>query len=99
MVELMKIVATSFKRPHARTALDPAAGHHQPTPSLLTPGHSRASLSQSLVGRCSFLLDPGAQGSFCALQECFPSSGTEPGSSALQADCLAAELPGKPKVE
>ena len=69
MVELMKIVATSFKRPHARTALDPAAGHHQPTPSLLTPGHSRASLSQSLVGRCSFLLDPGAQGSFCALQE------------------------------
>ena len=35
-----------------------------------TPGHSRASLGQSLVG--SLLLSPGswyAQGSFCALQE------------------------------
>ena len=31
-------------------APNPAAGHHQPTPLPKTPGHSQASLSQSLVG-------------------------------------------------
>ena len=48
----------------------PAAGHHQPMPLLETPGHSQASLSQSLVG--SLLLSPGSwcmQGSVCALQQ------------------------------
>ena len=43
---------------------------HQPTPLLETPGHSQASLGQSLVE--SRLLSPGswcAQGSVCALQE------------------------------
>ena len=44
---------TSFKRSHARTATlsapNPAAGHHQPTLPLETPGHSQASLGQSLV--------------------------------------------------
>ena len=30
MVEVMKIMATSFKRSHALSAPDPAAGHHQP---------------------------------------------------------------------
>ena len=39
MVEVMKIMATSFKRSHAGTATlsapDPAAGHHRPT---LLPG-------------------------------------------------------------
>ena len=48
MVEVMKIMVTSFKSPQAGTvalsALDPAAGHCQPTPPLETPGHSRASL-------------------------------------------------------
>ena len=39
----------------------PAAGHHQPKPLPETPGHSLASLSQSLVG--SLLLSPG---SWCA---------------------------------
>ena len=39
-------------------ALDPAAGHCQPTPLLETPGHSQACLAQSLVG--SFLLSPGS---------------------------------------
>ena len=39
---------------------NPAAGHHQPTPLLETPGYSLASLGQSLVGHCSFLLGPGA---------------------------------------
>ena len=69
----MKITVTSFKRSHACTALPsapkPAAGHCQPTPPPETPGHSRASLGQSLVG--SLLLSPGswcAQGSVWALQ-------------------------------
>ena len=54
MVEVMKIMATSFKRSHACTAAlsapSPAAGHRQPTPPLETPGHSQASLGQSPVG-------------------------------------------------
>ena len=65
---------TSFKRSHACTAAlsapDPAAGHHQPMPPPETPGHSQASLGQSLVG--SLLLSPGSwctQDSVCALQE------------------------------
>ena len=78
MVEVMKIIETSFKRFHAHTAAisasDPAAGHHRPTPLPETPGHSQASLAQSLVG--SLLLSPGswcASGFVCALQEsCFP---------------------------
>ena len=66
-------MATSFKRSHACTdtlsAPNPAAGHRQPTPLQETPGHSQASLGQSLVG--SLLLSPGswyAQPS-CTLQE------------------------------
>ena len=74
MVEVMKIMATSFKRSHAPTATlsapDPEAGHHWPMTPLETPGHSQASLGQSLVG--SLLLPPGSwctQGFVCALQE------------------------------
>ena len=62
MVEVMKIMETSFKRSHACTAMlsapNPAAAHYQPTPPLETPGHSQASLGQSLVG--SLLLSPGS---------------------------------------
>ena len=49
---------------------NPEAGHCQPTPLPETPGHSWASLSQSLVG--SLFLSPGSwcgQGSVCALPE------------------------------
>ena len=49
---------------------DPAAGHCRLTPVLETPGHSQASLAQSLVG--TLLLSPGSwctQGFVCALQE------------------------------
>ena len=63
-----------LQKSHACTATlsapNPAAGHHQPTPLLETPGHSQASLGQSLLE--SLLLSPGswcAQGSVCALQE------------------------------
>ena len=74
MVEVMKIMVTSFKRPPACSATfnapDPAASHYWPTPPLETLGHSRASLGQSLLG--SLLLSPGSwytQGFVCSLQE------------------------------
>ena len=74
MVEVMKIMATSFKRSHACTAAfsaaNTAAGHRRPMPLLETRGHSRASLGQSFVG--SLLLSLRslfAQGFVCALQE------------------------------
>ena len=50
MVEVMKIMATPFKRSQALSAPDPAASHCQPTPLPETPGHSWESLDQSLVG-------------------------------------------------
>ena len=61
-------MVTSFKRSHAVTATlsasNPAAGQCQPTSLPETPGHSRASLGQSLVG--SLLLSPGSWcTSFC----------------------------------
>ena len=68
------IIVTSFKRSHASTVTfsvpNPVAGHSRPTPLLETPGHSRASLGQSLVK--SLFLSPGswcAQDSVCAFQE------------------------------
>ena len=75
MVEVVKIlVATSFKMSYAGTATlrapSPAAGHRRPTPPPETPGHSRASLGQSLVG--SLLLSPRSwctQDFVCTLQE------------------------------
>ena len=74
MVEVMKIMVTSFKRSCASNATlgapDPAAGHLQPTPPLETPGHSQLSLGQSTMG--SLLLSPGSwysQGFVCAFQE------------------------------
>ena len=52
MVEVMKIMATFFKRSHAGTAAlsvpNPAAGHRS-TPLLETPGQSQASQGRSLV--------------------------------------------------
>ena len=86
MVEVMKIMVTSFKRSHARTAAliaNPAAGHRQPTPLLESPGHSWASLGQPLVE--SLLLSSGSwctQGSVCALpesvsQSCLSSGGRD----------------------
>ena len=73
-VELMKITAASFKRSLAYTASTqcPQPCHCQPTPPPETPGHSRASLSQSLVG--SLVFSPGSwctQGFGCVLQESF----------------------------
>ena len=63
MVEVMKIMVTSFKRSHAGTATLSApnpgpAGHHRLTLPSETPGHSWASLGQSLV--VSLLLSSGS---------------------------------------
>ena len=88
MVEVMKIMVTSFKRSHACTATlsapNPAAGHHWPTPLLETPGHTQASLSQSLVG--SLLLTPGSWRTkfCCALWESISQSCVSSGSSMVR---------------
>ena len=88
MVEVMKMMATSFKRSHAHTAAhsgpNPAAGHCRPTPSPATLGHSWASLGQSLGG--SLHLSPGSwctQGSVCALQESVSQSCVSSGGSVV----------------
>ena len=64
MVEVMKIMVTSFKRSHACTAIlsapNPAAGHHWPMPLLEPPSHSQSSLGQSLEDSLIFILGPGA---------------------------------------
>ena len=71
-------MVTSYKRSCVSTATlsapNPAAGHPRPTPPPKTPGHSQASLGQSLVG--SLFLSPVswcAQGFVCVHQE-FPQS-------------------------
>ena len=74
MVEVMKIMVLSFKRPHACTtplsSPNPAAGHCQPTPLLENPGHSQASLGQSLLGSLLLSLQSWCtQGFVCTLQE------------------------------
>ena len=73
-MEVMKIMATSFKSSRTRAAAlgapSPAAGHLQPTPPPETPGPSQASLGESLVD--SLLLSPGSwctQGLVQALQK------------------------------
>ena len=85
MVEVIKIMVTSFKISQAYTATlsapNPAAGHHEPTPLQETPGHSQTSLGQSLVG--SLLLSPGVQGSVCVLQESISQSCVSSGSSMM----------------
>ena len=77
MIEVMKIMVTSLKRSHARTVAlstpDPKVGHCRLTPLPETPGHSKASLGQSLVG--SLLLSPGSwciRGFFVPSKNLFP---------------------------
>ena len=90
MVEAVKIMVASFKRSHAGTATlsapNPAAGHHLPTPLLAIPGHSRASLGQSIVisPMCSFLLGPGVHKVlFVPSKSLFPQSCVSSGVSMV----------------
>ena len=88
MVEVMKIMATSFTMSHAYTATlsapNPAAGHHQLTPLPETPGHSQASLSQSPVGvTAPFSWVPVHTGSVCTLLESVSQSCVSSGGSVV----------------
>ena len=80
-------MASSFKRSCAHmvtlSAPNPAAGHHQPTPPPETPGHSLASLGQSVLG--SLLLSSGSCciRFCCALQESTSQSCVSSGSSVV----------------
>ena len=72
MVEVMKIMETSFKRSHALLhSVPPTLQHATTNPCLCqTLGHSQVSLGQSLLG--SLLLSPESwctQHFVCALQE------------------------------
>ena len=70
MVEVMKIMVTSFRKSHAHTATltdpNPTAGHRQPIPPPETPRHTWASLGQSYGVTATFSW--WTQGSVCALQ-------------------------------
>ena len=92
MVEIMKIMATSFKRSHACTATlsapSSAAGHHQPTTDsclcqrlLDTYGQVCVSL---LWGHCFFLLGPSVYKIlFVPSKSLFPQSYVSSGSSVV----------------
>ena len=87
MVEVMKIMVTSFKRSHAQIATlsapDPAAGHCRPTPPLETLGHGQICVSL-LWGHCSFLLGPGMHKVlFVPSQSLFPQPCVSSGSSMV----------------
>ena len=89
MVQVMKIIASSFKRSHACTAAlnlpNPRAGHGQPTPLPGTPEHSQANLGHLLWGHCSFLLGPGAHKVlFIPSKSLFPQSCVSSGSSMVK---------------
>ena len=63
---------------------NPASGHHQPTPLLVTPGHSQASLGQSFMG--SLFLSPVSwctQVSLRAFQVSISQSCVSSGSSMV----------------
>ena len=63
MVEVMKVMATSFKRSHACTvafsAPDPEAGHPDPRLCQRLLNTHRQGWVSLLWGHCSFLLGPG----------------------------------------
>ena len=62
----------------------PAASHHQPTPPPEIPGHSRASLGQSLVGSLLLPLGPGAHKFlFVSSKSLFPLSCVNSGASMV----------------
>ena len=82
----MKIMVPSFRRSHAHIATlsapNPETGHCRPTSPQETPGHSRASLGQSLV--VSLLLSPGAHKVlFVPSKSLFPQSCVSSGSSLV----------------
>ena len=88
MLEELKIMLTSFKRSHTSSATlsEPnlAADHHRPMPPPETPGHSQASLGQSLVGSLFLSPGPGAQKVlFVPSKSLFPQSCVSSGGSMV----------------
>ena len=88
MVEVVKIMGTSFKRSHAGTAAlsasNPAAGHRRPTPLSETPGHSWQVWVSLLRSHCSFLLGPGVHKVlFVPSKSLFPQSCVSSGGSMM----------------
>ena len=91
MVEVMKTMMTSFKRPHARTAAlsasDPAAGQRQPLHAFTRDSWMLTSKSGSvclLWGHWSFILGPGAQKVlFVSSKSLFPQSCVSSGGSMV----------------
>ena len=88
MVEVMRIMATSFQRSRAHTATlsapNPAAGYRWPTVLPETSGHSRACLGQPLMG--SLLLSPGScvhKLLFVPSKSLFPQSYVSSGGSMV----------------
>ena len=78
MVEVMKIMSTSFQRSNVGTAAlgapNPAAGHHQHMPPPESPGHSGQVWVSLLWGHCSFLLGPAVhEVLFAPSKSLFPS--------------------------
>ena len=88
MVEVMKIMATSFKRSHARTAAfsvpDPAADITDPRlHQRLLDTHRQVWVSL-LWGHCSFLLGPGTHMVlFVPSKSLLPQSCVSSGSSMV----------------
>ena len=88
VVEVMKTMATSFKRSHASTATlsapNPEGGHCWPRPlSRLLDTHGKVWISL-LWGHCSYLLGPGAHKVlFVPSQSLFPQSYLSSGSSVV----------------
>ena len=76
MVEVMKTMATSFQRPHDALLHSVPPALQQPRlthASAETPGHSWASLGQSLAESPLLSHSPGAQGSVVPSKSLFPN--------------------------
>ena len=87
VMEVVKIIVTSFKRSHASlailTAPNSAAGHHQPMPLPVLDVHRQVWVSL-LWGHCSFLLGPGAHKVlFVPSKSLFPQSCVSSGGSMV----------------
>ena len=88
VVEVMKIMSTSFQRSSVGTAAlgapNPAAGHHQHMPPPESPGHSGQVWVSLLCGHCSFILGPGGHKIlFLPSKGLFPQSCVSSGGSMV----------------
>ena len=98
MVDVMRIMATSFQRSQARTAAlsapSPAAGHCQPTPLQRLLDTHRQVWVTLLRGHCTFLLGPGAHKVlFVPSKSLFPQSCVSSGGSMVTSSKRACAIP------